>query len=62
MTVATSWDVWKHGHANPIELYGTEGSMLVPDPNFFGGKVVYSERKRRLRRGRCGGGAVRGAN
>ncbi len=44
VTVATSWDVWKHGHGNPIELYGTTGSMLVPDPNFFGGKVIYSER------------------
>jgi predicted dehydrogenase len=38
-----SWDVWKHGHA-PIELYGTEGSMRVPDPNFFGGVVETSER------------------
>ncbi len=44
VTIATSWDVWKHGHGNPIELYGTNGSMLVPDPNFFGGKVVYAER------------------
>ncbi len=44
VTIGTSWDVWKHGHANPIELYGTKGSMLVPDPNFFGGKVRYSER------------------
>jgi predicted dehydrogenase len=43
VTIATSWDVWKHGHANPIELYGTKGSMLVPDPNFFGGTVAYSE-------------------
>lgn len=43
VTVATSWDVWKHGHANPIELYGTKGSMLVPDPNFFGGKVLHSD-------------------
>jgi predicted dehydrogenase len=38
-----SWDVWKHGHA-PIELYGTDGSMRVPDPNFFGGVVEVSER------------------
>ena len=38
-----SWDVWKHGHA-PIELYGTEGSLRVPDPNFFGGVVQYTER------------------
>lgn len=44
VTLAASWDVWKHGHVNPIELYGSEGSMLVPDPNFFGGTVHYSER------------------
>ena len=31
-----SWDVQRHQH-NPIEIYGTEGSMVVPDPNFFGG-------------------------
>jgi predicted dehydrogenase len=43
VTLGASWDVWKHGHVNPIELYGTEGSMLVPDPNFFGGTVQYSE-------------------
>ncbi len=43
VTIATSWDVWKHGHGNPIEIYGTAGSMLVPDPNFFGGKVAYSQ-------------------
>lgn len=35
-TLVTSWDVWRHGHA-PMELYGTEGSLLPPDPNFFGG-------------------------
>lgn len=38
-----SWDVWKHGHP-PIELYGTEGSLRVPDPNFFGGAVEYTEK------------------
>ena len=38
-----SWDVWKHGHP-PIELYGTEGSVRVPDPNFFGGVVEVSAR------------------
>lgn len=38
-----SWDVWKHGHP-PIELYGTEGSLRVPDPNFFGGMVEYTEK------------------
>jgi len=43
VTLAMSWDVWKHGHPG-IELYGTEGSMRVPDPNFFGGTVEFSER------------------
>ncbi|MCB1489962.1 MAG: gfo/Idh/MocA family oxidoreductase, partial [Bauldia sp.] len=42
VTIGTSWDVWKHGHANPIEIYGTQGTMLVPDPNFFGGIVSCS--------------------
>jgi predicted dehydrogenase len=42
VTLAASWDVWKHGHPNPIELYGEKGSMLIPDPNFFGGTVSTS--------------------
>lgn len=33
-----SWDVWAHGAA-PIEIYGTLGSMRVPDPNTYGGVV-----------------------
>jgi predicted dehydrogenase len=44
VTLGASWDVWKHGHANPIELYGGEGSMLVPDPNFFAGVISYSSK------------------
>ncbi len=44
ITLGASWDVWKHGHPNPIELYGTEGSMLVPDPNFFAGTIQTSKR------------------
>ena len=36
--VATSFDVSGHRHA-PIELYGTEGTLMVPDPNRFGGPV-----------------------
>jgi predicted dehydrogenase len=43
MTFSASWDVWAHGHP-PIELYGTEGSMRVADPNFFGGVVQTTER------------------
>ena len=42
ITLSTSWDVWKHRHAN-MELYGTQGSLFVPDPNFFGGKVEMAE-------------------
>ena len=38
VTYCASWDVWQHGHAN-MELYGSEGTLHVPDPNFFGGEV-----------------------
>ncbi|MCW0021315.1 Gfo/Idh/MocA family protein [Rhizobium sp. BT-226] len=38
-----SWDVWKH-QRSPIEIYGTEGSLLVPDPNFFGDEPKVTER------------------
>jgi predicted dehydrogenase len=30
----------------PFEIYGSEGSMLVPDPNFFGGEPMVTERDR----------------
>ncbi|TDK38685.1 Gfo/Idh/MocA family oxidoreductase [Rhizobium deserti] len=43
ITLSASWDVWSHRHAN-MELYGTEGSIFVPDPNFFGGTVEASGR------------------
>jgi predicted dehydrogenase len=36
--LVTSFDVWDNTHTN-IEVYGTEGSMIVPDPNNFGGVV-----------------------
>jgi len=42
VTLGASWDVWRHGHSNPIELYGSDGTMLVPDPNFFAGIVQHS--------------------
>lgn len=41
VTLGASWDVWSHGHAN-MELYGSKGSIYVPDPNFFGGTVSTS--------------------
>ena len=43
ISLMMSWDVWKHAHP-AIELYGTEGSMRVPDPNFFGGVIDYTAR------------------
>jgi predicted dehydrogenase len=33
--LTTTWDVWSHDRRQ-IEVYGERGSMLVPDPNFFG--------------------------
>jgi predicted dehydrogenase len=41
VSFTASWDIWKHTRS-PIELYGTEGSILNPDPNFFGGSVKVS--------------------
>jgi predicted dehydrogenase len=38
VTMVMSFDVARHRHA-PIELYGTDGAMIVPDPNFFDGKI-----------------------
>lgn len=43
ITLSASWDVWAHRH-HEMELYGTEGSIYVPDPNFFGGEVILTER------------------
>jgi predicted dehydrogenase len=43
VTMNSSWDVWSHGHA-PMELYGEEGSLFVPDPNFFGGELRFTKR------------------
>ena len=42
VTIGASWDVASHGHHN-IELYGTEGTVYVPDPNFFGGDVTITD-------------------
>ena len=43
ITFNASWDVWSHGH-KPMELYGEEGTIHVPDPNFFGGEVRLTKR------------------
>ena len=36
VTFGASWDTQAHGHRN-VELYGTEGTLVPQDPNFFGG-------------------------
>jgi len=38
-TLVTSFDVWA-AQVPRIELYGSEGSMSLPDPNTFGGPVL----------------------
>ncbi|MCF2905611.1 Gfo/Idh/MocA family oxidoreductase [Octadecabacter sp. CECT 8868] len=44
ITLLASWDVWASNH--PImELYGSEGTMNLPDPNFFGGELTVTDRK-----------------
>ncbi len=37
-TIITSFDVWSH-HLPRLEVYGTEGTLSIPDPNTFGGPV-----------------------
>jgi len=37
-TIVTSFDVWE-ANLPRIEVYGTEGTLSVPDPNTFGGPV-----------------------
>ncbi|MEP0961749.1 MAG: Gfo/Idh/MocA family oxidoreductase [Roseobacter sp.] len=44
VTLGASWDVCAHRHEN-MELYGSKGSLFVPDPNFFGGAVLGTDKK-----------------
>jgi predicted dehydrogenase len=37
-TLTTSFDVWS-AQVPSIEIYGSEGTLSVPDPNTFGGPV-----------------------
>lgn len=41
--IGMSFDVAGHKHV-PLEIYGTEGSLIVPDPNFFGGELEVQKR------------------
>ncbi|WIT12575.1 Gfo/Idh/MocA family oxidoreductase [Paucibacter sediminis] len=42
VTLSTSFDVWKHKNSH-IELYGEQGSVVLPDPNQFGGDLSVCE-------------------
>ncbi len=46
VTLVTSFDVVSHTMPN-IEIYGTAGSLKVPDPNTFGGSVQLATRQER---------------
>jgi predicted dehydrogenase len=39
-SLITSFDVYSH-HLPELEIYGTEGTIQVPDPNFYKGPVLY---------------------
>jgi predicted dehydrogenase len=41
VSMTMSFDVARHKHV-PIEIYGETGSLIVPDPNYFGGKVEFA--------------------
>ena len=41
ITLITSFDVWKHSKYCDIELYGTDGSLHIPDPNTFNGEIRF---------------------
>jgi len=41
VTVVLSFDIARYRHA-PIEIYGSTGSLGVPDPNWFDGEILLS--------------------
>jgi predicted dehydrogenase len=41
ITIVMSFDVARHRHSH-IEIYGTEGALFVPDPNWFDGEIEIS--------------------
>jgi len=43
-SITTSFDAFGGTSLPPIEIYGSEGTLLVPDPNTFGGPVKIRKR------------------
>jgi predicted dehydrogenase len=41
VAMTMSFDVARHKQV-PIEIYGEKGSLIVPDPNYFGGKIEFA--------------------
>jgi predicted dehydrogenase len=46
--IGMSFDVPTHRHL-PLEIYGTEGTLVVPDPNYFGGQIEFAAAKNKWR-------------
>ena len=44
-TIITSFDVFGAPNFSPIVIYGTEGTLAVPDPNGFGGTVKWKNKR-----------------
>lgn len=42
--ITTSFDAFGGTSLPPIEIYGSEGTLLVPDPNTFGGSIKLRKR------------------
>ena len=42
-TIITSFDTAGENTLPRIEIYGTEGTLTLPDPNFFGGPVLLNK-------------------
>ena len=49
VSMTMSFDVLSHKHL-PLEIYGETGSLIVPDPNIFGGVVQLSTERDKWRR------------
>ena len=47
--VGMSFDVPAHRHL-PLEIYGSKGTLIVPDPNWFGGQIEWAAEKDRWRK------------
>ncbi|CRZ33278.1 putative dehydrogenase [Herbinix hemicellulosilytica] len=42
-----SFDIWM-SNLPKLEIYGTEGTLILPDPNYFGGKIKIFRKERVL--------------